>query len=281
MRMTYTVAAGLVLVASMTHAHESSEPPKASALGPVRGKTVQVTQAQIDLMMAAQPELRKMDEAATLQTRAEVRAVLLQRALLERGAIEAGLDKDPRVQLELRAARQMVLAKAYSRLVGDPLRVAENEVDTEYKRVVTDLTDVEYQMRRLVFVEKGKADDAIKALNEKKSFETIMRELAVPSGEEQPGEWRWISSQRMPRPVLDEIKRLSLNPTIEPQAVLVEGTWYVLQVQAQRPAQLPEKSQIQDEIRNKLSQSNIQSWLAQRRKAEGMDKTVETHTSKE
>jgi hypothetical protein len=69
-------AAGLVLVASMAQAHEPSEPPKVSTLGPVRGKTVQVTQAQIDLMMSAQPELRKMDEAATLQTRAEVREVL-------------------------------------------------------------------------------------------------------------------------------------------------------------------------------------------------------------
>jgi hypothetical protein len=108
-----------------------------------------------------------------------------------------------------------------------------------------------------------------------------MRELAVPSGEEQPGEWRWIAAKRMPEPVFDEIKRLSQEPTSKPQAVLVEGTWYVLQVQAQRPAQLPEKAQIQDEIRNKLALANVQSWLAQRRKAEGLDKTVETHTKKD
>lgn len=280
-RLTRSAIAILLLVGSTVHAHEPGAAPKASELGPVRGKTVQISQAQIDLVLAAQPDALKLDPEAKKRTQSEVREVLLQRALLQRGAIEAALHKDARVQLELQASRQLVLANAYSRHLADPQRVTAKEIETEYQLAKSDLNDIEYQMRRLSFVDQTKAQEAVKALNDKTEFEVVKQKLAVLSPEEKSAEWRWIASQRMPGPVLEEVKRLIQNPMAPSQPVRFEGTWYVIQAQAQRPVTLPLKSEVQSEIRNKLAESKIRSWLIQRKKAEGLDTTDEKQVAKE
>lgn len=280
-RLTRSAVAILLLVGSTAHAHEPGGAPKASELGPVRGKTVKISQAQIDLVLAAQPDALKLDPEARKRTQSEVREILLQRALLERGAIEAALHKDTRVQLELQASRQLVLANAYSRQLADPQRVTAKEIEIEYQLAKSDLNDIEYQMRRLSFVDQTKAQEAAKALNDKTEFEVVKQKLAVLSPEEKPAEWRWIASQRMPGPVLEEVKRLIQNPKTPSQPVRFEGTWYVVQAQAHRLVSPPLKSEVQSEIRSKLAESKVRSWLMQRKKAEGLDTTDEKQVAKE
>lgn len=273
------VLATLLLFAGTICAHESVA-PQLTDIGPTRGKTVQVTQTQIDLVLSALPDARKLDPEAKKRTQVEVREVLLQRAMLARGAVETELDKDTRVQLELRAAQQLVLANAYSRRLADPQRVTEKEIDMEYERAKLDLADIEYQMRRLSFVDEAKAQEAAKALRDKTEFEVVKQKLAVLSPAENPGEWRWIASQRMPGPVLEEVKRLVQHPKATSQPIRFEGIWYLVQVQKQRQAALPVKSEIQDDIRNKLAESKTRTWLIERRRAEGLDTTINQRTTK-
>lgn len=260
------------LASPWVHSHENHQPPpSAQSLGPLKGKTVRVTQEQIDLLLAAQPEGTKADEASKLQTRAEVREVLLQRALLERGALEAGLDRDPQVQQQLQAARQAVLANAYSKRLADPRSVSVKDIDAEYQRAKVDLSDTEYEMRRLAFVDQAKAQELVQELTRPSLLNRLKSFLGFQSAAQNLGEWRWIASRRMPPPVLDEVRRLHQDPTAQPKPVRVEGTWYVVQVKDKRSASYPEKSEVESSLRSKLAQQHIQLWLSERRKAEGLD----------
>jgi len=263
------VILSLVLSAPLLQAHESHTSPTAQSLGPVKGKTVRVTQPEIDLLLEAQPDTLKLDEAAKLQTTAQVREVLLQRAMLERGALEAGLDKDPRIQRQMQAARQLVLANAYSQRLADPDQVADQDIDAEYKRAKSDLTETEYQMQRLAFVDELKANQVALALADRSMWLKLKRQLGLAPAQAM-GEWRWIASQRMPKPVLEEVVRLHQNPQESPRPVRVEGTWYVVQVKDKRAAAYPEKADVAPQIRQKLSHQRVQSWLIQRQKLEGL-----------
>lgn len=260
---------GVWLVSPLLHAHENTATPTAQSLGPVNGKTVRVTQAEIDLLLEAQPDTLKLDEAAKLQTKAQVREVLLQRAMLERGALEAGLDKDPRIQKQIQAARQLVLANAYSHRLADPGQVTEKDIDAEYRRAKSDLTETEYQMQRLAFVDEARANQAASELTDRSMWFKLKKQLGmVPT--DAMGEWRWIASQRMPKPVLEEVVRLHQNPKETPKPVRYEGTWYVVQVKDKRTAAYPDRADVAPQIRQKLAQERLQSWLIQRRKLEGL-----------
>jgi peptidyl-prolyl cis-trans isomerase C len=270
MKLWQPLAFGTVLlISTLLHAHENGPAPQAHLLGPVKGKTVRVTQAEIDLLLQAQPDTLKLDEAAKLQTQAQVREVLLQRAMLERGALEAGLDKDPRIQRQMQAARQLVLANAYSQRLADPDQVADQDIDAEYKRAKSDLIETEYQMQRLAFVDENKANQVALALADRSMWFKLKKQLGLAPAEAL-GEWRWIASQRMPKPVLEEVVRLQQNPKETARPVRVEGTWYVVQVKDKRVAAYPEKADVAPQIRQKLAQERVQSWLIQRQKFEGL-----------
>lgn len=263
----------VLLISTQLHAHENEPAPQAHLLGPVKGKTVRVTQAEIELLLQAQPDTLKLDEAAKLQTQAQVREVLLQRAMLERGAIEAGLDKDERIQRQLQAARQLVLANAYSARLADPAQVADKDIEAEYQRARADLTETEYHMRRQAFVEELKAQQTAQTLSTPSVWNQAKKMLGIAPADGM-GEWRWIAAQRMPKPVLQEVLRLHQNPTQAPRPVRVEGTWYVVQVKDKRTAAQPEKTEVTAQIRQKLTQERVQSWLTQRRKSEGLPQLV-------
>ena len=264
-----SILLGVWLASPLLHAHENTAAPSAQSLGPVNGKTVRVTQSEIDLLLEAQPDTLKLDEAAKLQTKAQVREVLLQRAMLERGALEAGLDKDPRIQKQIQAARQLVLANAYSHRLADPAQVADKDIESEYRRAKADLTETEYQMQRLAFVDENKANQVALELADRSMWLKLKKKLGLAPADVM-GEWRWIASQRMPKPVLEEVVRLFQNPKEAPRPVRVEGTWYVVQVQDKRTAAYPEKAEVAPQIRQKLAQERVQSWLIQRRKFEGL-----------
>lgn len=257
------------LASPLLYAHENTATPTAQSLGPVNGKTVRVTQAEIDLLLEAQPDTLKLDEAAKLQTKAQVREVLLQRAMLERGALEAGLDKDPRIQKQIQAARQLVLANAYSHRLADPGQVVDKDIDVEYRRAKSDLTETEYQIQRLALVDEHKANQVALQLADRSIWLKTKKKLGLAPADAM-GEWRWIASQRMPKPVLEEVVRLSQNPQETPRPVRVEGTWYVVQVKDKRVAAYPEKAEVAPQIRQKLAHERVQSWLIQRRKFEGL-----------
>ena len=263
----------VLMTCSMLQAHENVPAPKAQSLGPVKGKTVRVTQAEIDLLLHAQADTLKLDEAAKLQTQAQVREVLLQRAMLERGAIEVGLDKDERIQRQLQAARQLVLANAYSARLSDPAQLSDKDIEAEYLRAKVDLTETEYLMRRQAFVDPLKAQQTAQALS-KPSVWTQAKEMLGMAPADPMGDWRWIASQRMPKPVLEEVTRLHHKPKEAPRPVRVEGTWYVVQVKDRRSAAQPTKDEAADQIRQKLAQERVQSWLTQRRKFEGLPQQV-------
>lgn len=259
----------LVLSSPLLLAHESHTSPTAQSLGPIKGKTVRVTQAQIDVLLEAQPDTLKIDEATKLQTQAQVREVLLQRAMLERGALEAGLDKDKRIQSQIQAARQLVLANAYSQRLADPGQVADIAVDTEYRRAKSDLAETEYHMQRLAFVDQVKAQQVADGLADRSMWLKLKKTLGLVPADVM-GEWRWIASQRMPKPVREEVVRLEQKPQAAPQPVRVEGTWYVVQVKDKRTAAYPDKADVAPQIRQKLAQERVQAWLTQRRQSEGL-----------
>lgn len=259
----------VLMTCTLLQAHEKTPAPEAHSLGPVKGKTVRVTQAEIDLLMQAQADTLKFDEATKLQTQAQVREVLLQRAMLERGALEAGLDKDERIQRQLQAARQLVLANAYSARLSDLAQLSDKDVEAEYQRAKVDLTETEYHMRRQAFVDPLKAQQTVQALSKPSLWAQAKEKLGMAPADPM-GDWRWIASQRMPKPVLDEVTRLHQNPKEAPRPVRVEGTWYVVQVKDKRSAAQPAKGEVATQIRQKLAQERVQSWLIQRRQSEGL-----------
>ncbi|MEL6523741.1 MAG: peptidyl-prolyl cis-trans isomerase, partial [Pseudomonadota bacterium] len=236
---------------------------------PLRGETVRVTNEQIDLLVQAQPDALVLDPASLSRLRAQVRDVLLERALLERGALEAGLNYDARVQQELEAARQSVLAAAFLRQLSDPSSVTDAEIEAEYQRAIEQLADVEYQMRRLTFLSREEAQAAADALNADTDFLEVMGSFGgIHPADGAPGKWRWIAASRMPLPVRENIRLQASDPTLGASPVLVEGTWYVLQVQDQRGAEVPKLAEIENVLREQIAQARAQTWLRERQEQE-------------
>jgi len=243
--------------------------PLPANVSPLQGGTVSITQQQIDLLYDAQPEVAKLDETTRSQTRAHVRDVLVERALLERGALEAGLNFDARVLQELEAARQNVLAQAFVRQISDPASVTEVEVDTEYERAISQLADTEFRMRRLSFVDQSEAVDAADALNAGRAFEDVMSAIGgIHPADSAPDQWRWIPSKRLPVQIRDDIQRQLQNPTEGVLPIALDRRWYVVQVQDQRDAEVPTKEDMVDVLREQIAKNKVHKWLSDRRAQE-------------
>ena len=103
-----------------------------------------------------------LDEAKTASMRAQLEAELAMRAMLERKAIAAGLDKLPRVAASVALAKQNSLAQAYLEAMQMKLAPSDAELRSDYDSAFSEkkLAKVKFAL----YASDAKASEALESL---------------------------------------------------------------------------------------------------------------------
>ena len=190
---------------------------------------------------------------------------VIDREALVMQARKEGLQDDPKVQDQMRAADDRVLQNALlSRDVGPTL--TEATVRAQYDKEYAGKPGPEEVHAQHVLVDsKEKAEKILEQLKSGADFAELAKKNSSDPGAANGGDLGWFKKGDMVPAFADAA--FSLKPgEVDPQPVQTQFGWHVIKVLGKRQAPPPAFEQVQDQIRQQLIRDGVQKAVAEAKK---------------
>ncbi len=190
---------------------------------------------------------------------------VIDREALVVAARKQGLEKDPKVQEQMRAADDRVLQNALlSREVGPTLTEAavRARYDQEYAGKPG---PEEVHAEHILVPTKEQAEKIIAELKGGADFAELAKKNSTDPGAANGGDLGWFKKGDMVPAFADAA--FSLKPgEVDPQPVQTQFGWHVIKVLDKRQAPPPPLEQVQEQIRQQLVREGVQKAVTEAKK---------------
>lgn len=179
-------------------------------------------------------------------------------------ARRAGLDKDPEIQREMRAAADQVLERAWLAKVT-PSQVTEAAIQARYNRQYANrpATD-EVHARHILVGTEGEAKAVLEELKGGADFASVARVVSKDPDGKQGGDLGFFRRDQV-WPGFADVA-FSLQPgQVGPVPIHNEFGWHIVKVEERRLVAPPTLSEVRDKIREELTTEAVRQAIADAR----------------
>ncbi|WP_322053236.1 peptidylprolyl isomerase [Paraburkholderia bannensis] len=260
MSVTFALAGPGALAASK---HKSAEPDASvnaqTGLTPgviARVNGVPITQDRLDAAVVAS---HAVDTPAL---RAQLKNQLIARELFRQAAEKAHYEQHPAVQAEMEQLKAAVITQAWLQDQLKPAQIGDADVKAQYDKVVASLGATEFKPRVIATRDADAAQKVIDQLKKGTDFAQLARQYSQGPNAAQGGELGWISfktpieagkTQNWPQPLAEALVKLPQGGVTD-TPVQVDGTYWIVRADQERPTQIPSFDQSKETLRKQLEQ---------------------------
>lgn len=256
------LSGAILLACGIAHA-QGITPPADPVVAKVDGQPIYLS----DLKDAAQglPENLRVMPPQTLYPM--ILDQLIDGRALVAEAHKDGMDKDPQVQKQVKAAEERALQSAILNKEVGPT-VTDDAVRARYQKEIAGKPGEEEVHAKHILVDtEAEAKKIIAQLKAGADFAALAKQYSKdPGGAQQGGDLGFFKKDEM----VPEFAAaaFALQPgQISPEPVHTQFGWHVIEVVARRQAQPPTFEEARDELRQKMIREGVQKVLAQARAA--------------
>jgi peptidyl-prolyl cis-trans isomerase C len=254
-RFSVTGAVALALLLGCQKAPQSAESKSPeggteNAVAVVNGTPISA--GLVDVYVALQQSVRpgaKIDRKAATER-------LVDLELMAQDAIKKGLEKDPLVQNQMEFQRLNILASAALRHQLSSKTFTEDELKSEYERLVAQAPKKEYRARHILTKTQQEAKAVVAELDKGADFAKLAKEKSVDASSKEGGELGWFSPAQMVEPFSKAVEGLSKGSYTKTPVHTSFG-WHVIQLEDTRDVKLPPfeavRSKVEQELQGKLA----------------------------
>lgn len=193
--------------------------------------------------------------------RGGVRDTLINMALMEQQARNAGLDKDTLVQAQIELARQNILAQAWQQKVLSEAVVSEAELQSEYALQVARLGDKELLVRHLLVSDEMTAKLLIEKLQSGSPLAELAKEYSRDTTTQSRGGLTdWTLPVNLLPAVAEAVAKLSKGK-FTTQAVHSELGWHILQLEDTRAFKAPSLEELKGQLNQIIARRIIDARI--------------------
>ncbi|WP_042298608.1 peptidylprolyl isomerase [Paraburkholderia bannensis] len=260
MSVTFALAGSAAFAASK---HKSAEPDASAnaqtgltsgVIARVNG--VPITQDRLDAAVVAS------HAADTPALRAQLKNQLIARELFRQAAEKAHYEQRPAVQAEMEQLKAAVITQAWLQDQLKPAQIGDADVKAQYDKVVASLGATEFKPRVIATRDADAAQKVIDQLKKGTDFAQLARQYSQGPNAAQGGELGWISfktpieagkTQNWPQPLAEALVKLPQGGVTD-SPVQVDGTYWIVRADQERPTQIPSFDQSKETLRKQLEQ---------------------------
>ncbi|MGD9787378.1 MAG: peptidylprolyl isomerase [Sulfuricellaceae bacterium] len=208
------------------------------------------------------------------ELRRAIRDDLIAREVVSQEAKKRGLDKNAEVAAQMQLASQSVLVRAYLQDYVKNHPISDSAVKAEYERIKVAMGDKEYQARHILVNSEAEAKDIEAQLKKGAKFDKLASEKSQdPGSKARGGELGWIARGNVVPEFGNALAKLKKGEVSDP--VQTQYGWHIIKLEDIRPLKSPDFNSVQEALRQRLEQQEIQGVIADLRKQakiEGADK---------
>ena len=251
------VALALSLSAPVAFAAEDSE-----VMARINGTPI--TRAEVQSFMAQQQQ--PIPEEQALQE-------LINVELLYQQAKKAGVDKDPKVQLEVKRTTEGVIASNYLKKFLDELDIDEAALkaryETEIKKAMADKK--EYKARHILLKSKEDAEDVIRQLDQGADFAELAKKRSTGPSGKNGGDLGWFEPGQMVKSFSDAAVQLKPG-SYSKTPVKTQFGWHVILLEDTRPVEPPSFESLRQQLATQMAAEALRKHMEELRKQAKIEK---------
>ncbi|PLZ00440.1 hypothetical protein CY652_20785 [Burkholderia sp. WAC0059] len=244
-------------------AEPASGPLPAGVIASVNGVPIMQTQLDAAVQASHAPD--------TPALRTNLKNQLIARELFRQAAEQQHYDEHPDVVAAIDQAKTALVVQAYLRDQIKPAPVSDDDVKAQYDRILATLGTNEYKPSAIAVKDSDTAGKILVQLRKGADFATLAKQYSQGPNAAQGGSLNWISfktpiqagnTQNWPQPLAEALVKLPQG-AVSSEPVEVNGSYWILRVDQERPTQIPQFDQIKDTLRRQLEQVALQKATAQ------------------
>lgn len=209
----------------------------------------------------------------TPETRARLRADLIDRTLMFEAASRAGFDKRPEVVREADALQRKIMAQAEASRqtlvvrawLADQLRrqpITDAELRSTYAALRARGGDTEYRARHILVKSEAEAQAIITRLQQGADFATLARKTSIDTATGKAGgELGWAGPARY-APAFGNALRGLKKGSHTTRPVKTDMGFHVIEVEDTRPLKAPAFADLKESLRREAEEARIHTLLA-------------------
>ena len=148
--------------------------------------------------------------------------------------------------------------------------LTEEILRAEYERVKPNFKHAIIRARHILVNEESEAKAIIDQLNGGKDFAELAKEKSVGPSKDNGGDLGYFKQQDMVKPFADAAFSMEVG-AVSTAPVQTQFGWHVIKVEDKKWAQVPEFEQLEDSLRQSLSQGIIQKFISNLRTGAKVD----------
>lgn len=185
---------------------------------------------------------------------------LVARELVYQDALKRGLDKNAQVQKELQEMQQRVLMSAAVRAALDEHPVTEEELQTEYDALKSQMARQEFKARHILVDSQEKAQSIITELKGGADFTALARKHSGGPTGKNGGDLGWFSAEQMVPPFAEAVRGLKKGAYTQ-APVQTQYGWHVILLDDTRNVPAPAFAEVKERLRAALQQRRIAQYV--------------------
>jgi peptidyl-prolyl cis-trans isomerase C len=191
------------------------------------------------------------------ELRNAVREELIRREVLLQQAKSAKLDKSPNIVAQAEAASQAVFIRSYVQQYLEKNPVKDEQLQTEYARVKTQVGDTEYKTRHILVKEESEAQAIIDQLKGNAGkFEELSKQSIDPGSKDRGGDLGWAAAGNYVKPFADALVTLKKGKFTETPVKSHLG-YHVILLEDVRPMTFPSFEEIKPRLLQQVQQQQV------------------------
>lgn len=244
--------------------HEEAAPKAAAAPAEYLAKVGNsyITQGDLDEFMRARAE----GQPGAEQNPAVALQELVNVSVLEQEAVKQGIDQRPDIQQQLTRARTNLLINTLLREHMQQIQITDEELKAEYDAQVAHMGTKEYKARHILVDSEEKAKEIIAQLDNKADFAKLAEENSTGPSASRGGDLGWFSPGTMVPPFASAVESLKKGEYTK-TPVQTQFGWHVILLEDVRESQPPAFDDVKDQLRNILTNKNVQAYVVELRNA--------------
>lgn len=257
-RWTSTLLLGAVLLAGCDQNRDAPAAETGAAatdvVATVNGSNV--TQRDLDAymqgMQAAQPGVVAEPETALND--------LVKLKLIAQEAEKKGIDQRPEIAAELGWQRTNLLVNTLMRERMSSVKFSKKELQAEYKKQLTQLSNREYKARHILTATEEEAQAVIKKLDDGADFATLSEQESTDPSAPQGGDLGWFSPEAMVPPFAEAVTQMEKGAYTK-QPVQTQFGWHVILLEDIRQLEPPTYAEVEERLSGILTDRALQDYI--------------------
>ena len=154
----------------------------------------------------------------------------------------------------MKKIQALLLSAAFLLSACSTTQIPESEVRAEYERIVSHMTDKEYNVRHILVEHRWQAEVALNRIKAGESFGAVARDVSKdPGSAPQGGEMGWNGPKNFIEEFSEVMVRLAPRG-LNQEPVKTRFGWHIIEVTDTRKVQAPPFDEVKGQIEKRLKQ---------------------------